>query len=104
MAAGEAVAVRVVAAVPVVVAGAALAAVAAVLGAVAEDLVVEDLGAEDLVVEAALPGVPAEGLEPGPLGEQGLPAERAAAAVGQQPEAALLPGRAAPRRAAPGRA
>jgi hypothetical protein len=84
---GEAVAARVVvagpvvAARPVVVAGAVLAA----LGAVAEDL----------VVEVALPGVPAEGLELGPLGEPGLPAEWVAA-VGQQPEAALLPGRAAP--------
>jgi hypothetical protein len=89
---GEAVAARVVAAGPVVaawpvvVAGAVLAA----LGAVAEDLV-----AEDLVVEVALPGVPAEGLELGPLGEPGLPAKWVAA-VGQQPEAALLPGRAAP--------
>ena len=72
---------------PVVVAGAVLAALA-VLGAVAEDR----------VVEVALPGVPAERLELGPLGEQGLPAERAAA-VGQRPEAALPPGRAAPPRA-----
>jgi hypothetical protein len=69
-----------VAAEPVVVAGPAVAA-GAVLGAVAEDL----------VVEVALPGVPAERLE---LGQQGLPAEWAAA-VGQQPEAALPPGRAA---------
>jgi hypothetical protein len=65
---------------PVVAAGAVLA----VLGA----------AAEDLVVEVALPGVPAERLELGPLGQQGLPAEWAAA-VGQQPEAALPLGRAA---------
>lgn len=68
----------VVAAEPVVVAepvaGAVLAALA-VLGAVAEDL----------VAEVALPGVPAERLERGPLGEQGLLAEWAAA-VGHQPD------------------
>ena len=81
MAARVAVAEPVEAAGPVVV-------VAAVLPAVAEDL----------VVEVALPGVPAARLELGPLGEQALPAERAAA-VGQQPEAALPPGRVAPPRA-----
>jgi hypothetical protein len=70
-------------------------AVLAVLAAVVAVLAVLAAVAAELVVEVALPGVPAERLE---LGEPELLAEWAAA-VGQQPEAALLPGRAARPRA-----
>jgi hypothetical protein len=98
VAAGEAGAEPVVAAGPVVVAEPEVAAEPVVVAgpAVAAGAVLAVLGAaaEDRVVEVALPGVPAERLELGPLGQQGLPAEWAAA-VGQQPEAALPLGRAA---------